>query len=422
MSTKADFRPLFTRATLFALAVGMSGPFLTLYALNLGADSIDLGLLQAAINMVPNVLQFPFGRLTDRFGKKKLILYVGSVIYFSVFVPILYVFTPKQYVFLLSIQSTANAMMTPAWLSLIGDATTIENRAGTMAKLNLLNGIGTLSATLFTSFFVYSLFKNGVEGYKFMFISSAIFGLFALISVHYIKEPKTKAIKESSSSFGGVFKILRGHSLFTQFILVSSIYGFFMSMSWPLQSLTQAKIHNAGALEFGIMQISNLSAYILAQNVFRHVFDRAGRIPVLVFAKFGLITFPLTFAFSPSLTYLYFANFAVGIFSALNDTAVLAYLFDITPSGQRGVYTSLYNLVVGTSYFLGSVTGGMLVALGLPIFALAVSLQFVYIISALGRGASALLYNKLIETRQSQTTLKKALLEELHINPPRRIK
>jgi MFS family permease len=141
-----------------------------------------------------------------------------------------------------------------------------------------------------------------------------------------------------------------------------------------------------------------------------------------VFAKFGLITFPLAFAFSPSITYLYFANFAVGVFSALSDTAILAYLFDVTPSGQRGVHISLYNLAVGTSYFLGSVTGGMLVALGLPIFALAVSLQFVYIISALGRGASALLHHRLIEIRQSQTTLKEALLEELHINSPKRIR
>jgi len=415
MGTSTDFRPLFTRATLFALAVGMSGPFLTLYALELGADSVDLGLLQAALNTVPNVLQLPFGRLTDRLGRKKLILYCGSLIYFSVFIPILFVFTPKQYVLLLSIQSASNALMTPAWLSLVGDATTIDNRGSAMAKLNLLNGVGSLTATLFTSFFVYLYFGASKAGYQFMFLASLVFGIFATISTYFIKEPQRRSIKESVEPFKDIFKAFRKNLLFSQFVTLSTIYGFFMSISWPLMGLTQAKVLGGGPLEFGILQISNMSAYIISQTVFRHIFDRAGRVPVLALAKFGLISFPLIYAFAPNMTYLYIANFIVGVFSALNDTAVLSYLFDSTPSGQRGSYTSLYNLSVGLSYFLGSLVGGVLVSAGIPIFGFTASLQFVYLISAVGRGSIALMHKKLIETRKSETSLKAALMEELHL-------
>jgi MFS family permease len=158
-----------------------------------------------------------------------------------------------------------------------------------------------------------------------------------------------------------------------------------------------------------------MSAYIISQTVFRHIFDRAGRVPVLALAKFGLISFPLIYAFAPNMTYLYIANFIVGVFSALNDTAVLSYLFDSTPSGQRGSYTSLYNLSVGLSYFLGSLVGGVLVSAGIPIFGFTASLQFVYLISAVGRGSIALMHKKLIETRKSETSLKAALMEELHL-------
>ncbi|MGQ9781591.1 MAG: MFS transporter [Nitrososphaeria archaeon] len=414
------YRPIFARATLFALAVGMSGPFLTLYAISLGADSVDLGFLQAAINVVPNVLQLPFGRLTDRWGRRKLILYIGSTIYFVVFVPVIFVYTPKEYVLLLSIQSVANAMMTPAFLSLIGDATTVENRAGTMAKLNLLNGVGSLIATLFTSMSVFFLFGTSRSGYQFMFLASLAFGVIATISIHFIREPKQKSIKESMHPFTDLLKITKTSPLYSQFLFISTLYGFFMSLMWPLAGLTLAKVHNAGTLEFGMIQISAMVSYIVSQNVFRHIFDRAGRVPVLVFSRFGLIVYPLMYAFSPNVYWLYLANLIGGVFSALADTAILAYLFDSTPSGQRGVYTSLYNLSTGMSYFAGSVVGGALSAAGTPYFGLIPTLQYVYVVSIFGRGALAIMHQKLIETKKAETNLRQALFEELHLSPTRK--
>jgi MFS family permease len=191
---------------------------------------------------------------------------------------------------------------------------------------------------------------------------------------------------------------------------------------WPLAGLTLTKVHNAGALEFGIMQISSLVSYIIAANVFRHLFDRAGRVPVLVFARAGLLVFPFMYAFAPNIWFLYLANFIGGIFSALTDTGILAYLFDSTPGGQRGVCTSIYNLATGMSYFVGSLSGGVLIALGEPYFGLVFSLQFVYMISVFGRLAIAVMHQKLIETKKAETTLRKALLEEMRSSLPKRPK
>ncbi len=414
MST-SYYRPIYARTALFALAVGMSGPFLTLYAIQLGADPLELGLLQAAINVIPNVFQLPFGRFVDRFGKRKLILYIGSTIYFLIFLPILFVTVPKQYVLLLSIQSLANAMMTPAYLSLVGETTTIENRASTMAKLNLLNGAGNLVATAFTSFFVYLYFGNSKVGYQFIFLSSFFFGILATASTYFIREPKLKVVKETLNPITDLPKILKENRAFSTFILLTVLYGFFMSLMWPLAGLTLAKVHNAGVLEFGMVQLISMIGYISAQNMFRRIFDQVGRVPMLVLARFGLILFPLSYALSPNITYIYAASFVGSMFSALIDTAVLAYLFDTTPSGQRGFYTSLYNLAAGTSYFAGSLVGGALYSMAEPIFGTYTALQYVYLISIFGRGAFAFMHQKLVETRKAQTTIAKALLKELHI-------
>jgi len=381
----------------------------------LGADPLELGLLQAAINVIPNVFQLPFGRFVDRFGKRKLILYIGSTIYFLIFLPILFVTVPKQYVLLLSIQSLANAMMTPAYLSLVGETTTIENRASTMAKLNLLNGAGNLVATAFTSFFVYLYFGNSKVGYQFIFLSSFFFGILATASTYFIREPKLKVVKETLNPITDLPKILKENRAFSTFILLTVLYGFFMSLMWPLAGLTLAKVHNAGVLEFGMVQLISMIGYISAQNMFRRIFDQVGRVPMLVLARFGLILFPLSYALSPNITYIYAASFVGSMFSALIDTAVLAYLFDTTPSGQRGFYTSLYNLAAGTSYFAGSLVGGALYSMAEPIFGTYTALQYVYLISIFGRGAFAFMHQKLVETRKAQTTIAKALLKELHI-------
>lgn len=414
MSTRY-YRPIYARTTLFALAAGMSGPFLTLYAINLGADPIDLGLLQTAINVIPNVLQLPFGRLIDRFGKRKLILYIGSIIYSVIFIPVLFVTVPKQYVLLLSIQSTATAMITPAYLSLIGEMTTIEDRASTMAKLNFLNGVGNLIATAFTSFFVYIYFGDSMIGYQFIFLSSFFFGILAIISTHFIQEPGLKVVKETLHPMKYLPRIAKENKAFSIFVLLTFFYGFFMSLMWPLAGLTLAKVHNSGVLEFGLAQLFSILGYIFAQNLFRRIFDQVGRVPMLVLARFGLIVFPLSYAFSPNISYIYVASFIGSIFLALGDTSILAYLFDTTPSSQRGFYTALYNMVAGMSYFAGSIIGGLLFSLAEPIFGISIALQYVYLISIFGRGAFAFMHQKLVETRRTQMSITKALLKELHI-------
>jgi MFS family permease len=80
----ARFRRFLAAEFLFALG-GSTDAFLLLRANELGVASADLPLMQAALHVVKSSLSVPLGGLSDRIGRKRVIL-AGWVIYAAVYV------------------------------------------------------------------------------------------------------------------------------------------------------------------------------------------------------------------------------------------------------------------------------------------------------------------------------------------------
>ena len=75
-----------------------------------------------------------------------------------------------------------------------------------------------------------------------------------------------------------------------------------------------------------------------------------------------------------------------------------AYLLDVTPEEQRGRFTAFYNLIIGVTTFIGSLTGGYISDYMISMFGLVLGLQITYMISMIGRAVGASTYLTLKET------------------------
>ena len=90
--------PLYLAVFVVVLGFSLVAPIFPHYAMNLGASYAMLGFIVSIYGAVQMITQVPIGRLSDRMGRKKILL-LGLVTF--AFLPLLYIYASNAYLLLL---------------------------------------------------------------------------------------------------------------------------------------------------------------------------------------------------------------------------------------------------------------------------------------------------------------------------------
>jgi len=143
--------------------------------------------------------------------------------------------------------------------------------------------------------------------------------------------------------------------------------------------------------------------------------DRAGRKPLIIFGRTGIVIVPVIYAIATNVYHLFVVDFVIGIIVAAAEIAVFAYLLDIVPEEQRAGSIAFFNTINGLAIFLGSLVGGYLADIAASRgFGELLSLQIVYAISAIGRLAAGLSFAKIKEPYKYPSTMREELAQIMH--------
>jgi len=409
-----DLKPLYARSLLSSFGTGAAGPFMDVYAVRLGASASDMGWFQSVINLSSNIFQVPWGKFSDRVGRRVPFIVVGGLISAVLWLPMLFVFSAKQLILLMAIQAIIGSMTIPAWAALIGKLSSVSTRGVAAASINLWANIGGLCSTLLSGYIMITL-SGAVHQIFFIPLLIATFcGIVASFMPFFIKE-KPRPVKGRSVLFGilDVTKQMRYAPDFSRYCLVTAVFGFFMSLSWPLMSITRVRILGLSMFEIALLSVTMGSIATVFQPWSGKIVDRVGRKPLIMASRIPLVLVPIAYAFAPNVYYLLLLHGVIGVCQAFWNAAFLAYLLDVTPERHMGSFVAFYNLVSGISFFGGALIGGYLSEyLGL-ILGTVLSLQIVYVISAIGRGIGVLTFASLREPHKYSSTLKEELQRTL---------
>jgi len=407
----ADLKPLYARSIVNSFGSGTVSPFLSAYAVKLGASASEMGIFQSVSNLAPNLMQVPWGRLSDRLGKRIPLIVLGSLIASVLWIPLMFVGSASQLIAVIGVQAVLGSMATPAWTALIGDLVHPSSRGRVTASINRSAGIGNLLATLAAGYLMILVQGTVQQMFFIPLLIAVLLGIASSFVILLVRERTNPNIASAGSVRGlqDVAKSVRSNSNFLRFCLVSCIFGFFMSMSWPLFSLTTVDVLNASMLEIALIGVIQGAVMIALQPFSGRLVDRVGRRQLMVIYRLGLVLVPIFYALSTSVFHLYIASVVFGVLVAFGDIAIFAYLLDVTQEQLRGTFNAFFNLVTGIVFFAGSLIGGYLGSFFIGAFGLVLGLQIVYAISALGRIAGGLTYTTLKEPYKYPSTLKKEL-------------
>ncbi len=97
-------------------------PIVPLFAKSIGATTVEVGLIASLFMVIASILAIPYGHLSDRFGRRLLILAglgISSITSFLLFL----VHTPKQLIMVYTLAGFGASAFAPAIASFVGDIT-----------------------------------------------------------------------------------------------------------------------------------------------------------------------------------------------------------------------------------------------------------------------------------------------------------
>lgn len=199
LSQPSDFRRFCFIAVFFSFAMSIAWPYFILVQKEwLNNTNFEIAIASAAMTLSTIIFTMPFGRLSDKVGRKPLILLGRGFLFL---VPIMYAFAQNvYYVYAANILAgfcTASGMN--AITAYIYDIAPIEERGSHLAVYNTFTGLVYLFGSLLAGFLGQLIFVTLGSQYLSVFIMlilSGVLRFFASFFYLLIREPR-----EYSSTF-----------------------------------------------------------------------------------------------------------------------------------------------------------------------------------------------------------------------------
>ena len=171
LSKPGDFRRLCFIAVFFSFAMSMSWPYFVVVQREwLENTLLEIAIASALMSIVGALLTRPFGRLSDRIGRKPLIVFGRSILFT---IPLLYALATHVWMIYLAniIAGVAMATAYNAMIAYILDVAPKEERGSHLAVFNTFTGV----------IFLFGSFLSGILGEALVPIIGSYLAVFSML-------------------------------------------------------------------------------------------------------------------------------------------------------------------------------------------------------------------------------------------------
>ena len=331
-------------------------PNLPEYATALGADAIVLGIIGGVYGIAQIILRIPIGMISDRTGKNKKMLAIGSVVLaFSCGILILAGNTGMIIAGRLMAGAAAAwwVIQSAAYAEYFDDDRQVKAQGILSASANW----GKLAAS-----FIGGLFAQFLGVHSIFIFSYAIAVPCVLLPLWLKEKPEKKlpSVQNRSAldSLRGLVPLFKNRDLivFSMIGILTNILGFAAPILF-----TSVAAENLGASSFDLGMLNTIF-YLLAggTSLFAgtRLYKKFGGIRslVLAFLLTGVSCIPAFYHMN--LATIYLMQVLMGVGFGIICAAVAGFVILCVPSGQRGAATGIYQSLYGIGILIGPVLVG----------------------------------------------------------------
>ena len=354
---KGSIAILFTSMFLVMAGFAIIFPILPFFSMHLGATPFQIGMLMASYSLMQFIFSPIWGSLSDRFGRKPIIL-IGLAGFALTFV----LFGLANSLPMLFFSRIAGGILSsaclPTAMAYIADTTTPEERGGGMGMMGAAMGLGMIVGPAIGG--IFSAFHFGAP----FFLSAGVAAINFIFAVIFLKESK-KPHDKAEIKFNYIQHIisLEGYMLFI-FCLV-----FLMSYSMSGYESTYSLLANArlnyGSFQMGILfTIMGLIGVVIQGLLMGRLVKWLGEEKLI---KYGLLISMIGFG----LTAYAFNGFTIALFMGLAVVGwglmrpSLASLVSKNTKLEEGATMGLMNSVDSLGRIVGPLAAGYMFQLNM---------------------------------------------------------
>ena len=374
---KKIFTTLFFSILAAVMGVGIVVPLLPVYAHDLGASGVYIGLIFGAFSLSRTFLLPYFGRLSDQKGRKPLIV-TGLFAYALVSIAFIFSETVETLILLRFLQGIASAMIMPVSLAYVGDITPVGREGFSMGLFNMSVFIGLSIGPL----------MGGVIKDRFSLQGAfACMGVLAflgfLLSLFFLPPTKSERVVSRKKKPIGWQHILKDRAIaglfffrFTYTACIGILWGFLPIFADSEFSLSSSSIGVLVMLAVFISGLIHTPMGILA--------DRLNRVAMVAIGGVMTSAAILSFGWARGFWDLFLANVLFGLGGGVAMPALMA--LAVSKGNKTEAMGSVMALLT-MAHSLGMLIGSLLAGVTMDIFQLRQAFPFGSLIMMIGVGA-----------------------------------
>ena len=361
---RSNIGVLLLSSGLWNIGASMTFPFYALYVLELGGRYIDIGLifaLGAVIRIVPSLFG---GYLADALGRKKMLYTLSFLLAVN---QLFFAYAPDyRYIYVaFALDSLFSGLRDPAFLSIMADSTTPDNRALSMALRRVVPSLFGLLSPYAIGLFIDARGILPVMRLAYIF-TFVIATLASFLRYRYIeetlengkgveKDPRN-ALREILSDFVATFRDLP-IQLWT-FLVIDFVFTFAWAVAEPY-FVTYAK-EEVGVLasQWGAATMMVMIARIVLMPPLARASDKHGRMKFILPTMFLWPVSFVLFAVARGYPGILVARLLITVASCIGDPAWEAVFYDYSPKEHRGRFSAIASVSWSLIWGAGTVVGG----------------------------------------------------------------
>jgi MFS family permease len=335
------------------VSVTLTSSALVLFALDLDATIVDINLIRVVTVVIPLLLQLPMGVVSDRLGRRPLILVSQFTSLLSVAVRSLSQ-NPMHLIASSLIRGVGGGLFFPQLLSLIGDLTGAGERSTVINRFYLISSLGMMIGPG-----VASLLLTRVTLRALFVIETGVRLFMAVVAIVWLRRvPEAQSVREPQESYGENVRRLLGRRNMLTVVAMAGGFTFFRAVVatyTPIYARNVVGLSDSAIVLFGTF---NGAAVFLSRTSLDRFIGRIGHkrllLSMLVVSCIIGFTTPLAHGFAPLALEMVLMGVTIGVLEPLGSIIVA----HTTSRHERGFGNALNSFMKS----LGSISTVVLVS------------------------------------------------------------